>query len=97
VHAAVWLSSLAFLCRNDSTAPGASRHRQQQKAAQGGAAALEHVAGADYQYKAGAAIAEKPSRPRYHAFGLIGAALSKKISVFRSSSPKVVPISPNAP
>ena len=33
--------------------------------------------------------------PRYHAFGLIGTALSKKISVFQSSSLKVVPISPN--
>jgi hypothetical protein len=32
----------------------------------------------------------------HHAFGLIGAALSKKISVFQSSSLKVVPISPNA-
>ena len=52
--------------RNDSAArPRASRHRQQQKAAQGGAASLEHVAGADYQYKARVAIAEKPSRPRY--------------------------------
>ena len=79
------------------TAPPPALPGTGSKAAQGGAAALEHVAGADYQYKAGAAIAEKPSRPRYHAFGLIGAALSKKISVFRSSSPKVVPISPNAP
>ena len=35
-------------------------------------------------------------RRLYHAFGLIGTALSKKISVFQSSSPKVVPISPNA-
>ena len=32
----------------------------------------------------------------YHAFGRIGAALSKKISVFQPSSLKVVPISPNA-
>ena len=42
--------------------------------------------------------ARQPRRERdgYHAFGLIGTALSKKISVFRSSSLKVVPISPNA-
>ena len=33
---------------------------------------------------------------RYDAFGLIGAALSTKISVFQSSSLKVAPISPNA-
>jgi hypothetical protein len=32
----------------------------------------------------------------YHAFGLIGTALSKKTSIFQSSSLKVVPISPNA-
>ena len=32
----------------------------------------------------------------YHAFGLIGTTFSKKISVFQSSSLKVVPISPNA-
>jgi hypothetical protein len=32
----------------------------------------------------------------YHAFGLIGAALSRKIGVFQSSSPKLAPISPNA-
>jgi hypothetical protein len=32
----------------------------------------------------------------HHAFGVIGTALSKKISVFQSSSLKVVPISPNA-
>jgi hypothetical protein len=32
----------------------------------------------------------------YHAFGVIGTALSKTISVFRSSSQKVVQISPNA-
>jgi hypothetical protein len=32
----------------------------------------------------------------HHAFGLIGAALSQNIGVFHSSSPKVVPISPNA-
>jgi hypothetical protein len=32
----------------------------------------------------------------YHAFGLLGTALSKKISVFQSSALKVVPISPNA-
>jgi hypothetical protein len=32
----------------------------------------------------------------YHAFGLIATALSKNISVFQSSSLKVVPISPNA-
>jgi hypothetical protein len=32
----------------------------------------------------------------YHAFGLIGTALSKKIGVFLSSSLKMVPISPNA-
>jgi hypothetical protein len=32
----------------------------------------------------------------YHAFGLIGTALSRKIGVFRSSSLKLVPISPNA-
>ena len=32
----------------------------------------------------------------YHAFELIATALSKKISVFRSSALKVVPISPNA-
>jgi hypothetical protein len=32
----------------------------------------------------------------YLAFGLIGTALSKKISVFQSSYLKVVPISPNA-
>ena len=31
-----------------------------------------------------------------HALGLIGAALSKNIGVFQSSSVKVVPISPNA-
>ena len=31
----------------------------------------------------------------YDAFGLIATALSKKISVFQSSSLKVVPISPN--
>jgi hypothetical protein len=34
--------------------------------------------------------------PSYHAFGVIGTALSKKISVFHSSSLKVVPITPNA-
>jgi hypothetical protein len=34
--------------------------------------------------------------PCYHAFGLVGTALSKKISVFQPSSLKVVPISPNA-
>jgi hypothetical protein len=32
----------------------------------------------------------------YHAFGLIGTTLSKKIFVFQSSSLKVVPITPNA-
>jgi hypothetical protein len=32
----------------------------------------------------------------YHAFGLIGTALSKKIGVFQSRYLKVVPISPNA-
>jgi hypothetical protein len=32
----------------------------------------------------------------YHAFGLIGTALSKKIGVFQSSSLKVVSLSPNA-
>jgi hypothetical protein len=36
------------------------------------------------------------ARRRYHAFGLIGTALSKKIGVFQSRSLKVVPISPNA-
>jgi hypothetical protein len=35
--------------------------------------------------------------PRYHAFGVIGTALSKKISVFHSSFLKVAPISPHAP
>ena len=33
---------------------------------------------------------------RYHAFGLIGTALSEMISVFQSSSLKMVPITPNA-
>ena len=33
---------------------------------------------------------------QYHVFGLIGTALSKKISSFQSSSLKVAPISPNA-
>ena len=33
----------------------------------------------------------------YHALGLVGTALSKKISVFQSGSLKVVPIRPNAP
>jgi hypothetical protein len=32
----------------------------------------------------------------YHAFGLIGTSLSKKISVFQSSSVEVAPISPAA-
>ena len=32
----------------------------------------------------------------YHGFGLVGTALSKKISVFRSSSLKVAPISPSS-
>jgi hypothetical protein len=36
------------------------------------------------------------SLKKYHAFGLIGTALSKNISVFQSSSLKVAPISPNA-
>ena len=36
-------------------------------------------------------------RIRYHAFGLIRTALSKKIGVFQSSSLKVVPISRIAP
>ena len=36
------------------------------------------------------------STREHHVFGLIGTALSKKISVFQSSSLKVVPISPNA-
>jgi hypothetical protein len=31
----------------------------------------------------------------YHAFGLIGTALSKEIGLFQSSSLRVVPISPN--
>jgi hypothetical protein len=35
-------------------------------------------------------------RCRYHAFGLIGTALSKKISVLHSSSLRMVSISPNA-
>jgi hypothetical protein len=36
------------------------------------------------------------ARRAYHAFGLIWTVLSKKISVFQSSSLKVVRISPNA-
>jgi hypothetical protein len=36
----------------------------------------------------------RPAAAPYHAFGLIGTALSKKIGVFQSSSLKVVPISP---
>ena len=35
-------------------------------------------------------------RASHPCFGLIGTALSKKISVFQSGSLKVVPISPNA-
>ena len=35
-------------------------------------------------------------RASHPCFGLIGTALSKKISVFQSSSLKVTPISPNA-
>ena len=42
------------------------------------------------------AFCHRASASYYHAFGLIGTALSKKISVFQSSSLKVVPISPNA-
>jgi hypothetical protein len=33
----------------------------------------------------------------YHVFGLIGTALSRKISVLQKSSLRVAPISPNAP
>ena len=36
------------------------------------------------------------ARRAYHAFGLIWTVLSKNISVFQSSSLKVVRISPNA-
>jgi hypothetical protein len=38
----------------------------------------------------------RPTRADHHMFGVIGAALSKKISIFQSSSLKVVPITPNA-
>jgi hypothetical protein len=34
------------------------------------------------------------TRTLYHAFGVIGAALSKKIGIFQSSALKAVPISP---
>jgi hypothetical protein len=40
--------------------------------------------------------ARDEERRGYRAFGLIGTALSKKISIFQASSLKVVPISPNA-
>ena len=38
----------------------------------------------------------KAARLSYHAFGLTGTALSKKIRVFQSSSLKAVAIRPNA-
>ena len=43
-----------------------------------------------------AAAAMNGSNHTYHAFGLIGTALSKNVSIVQPSSLKVVPITPSA-